>query len=135
MGKCDIRPQTENFPNPLKWQKLFYQKKPVGDILASFDLILINKIDQSIKETSESQISIPKEILPKTMLYTIEILFWGLRNVRNVSRFSLMQEKLFVVIEIGDMIFNSTFIEKNFGNDNFIMNRARHEIVSFQINF
>ena len=133
MGKCYIRPETEKFPNRLKWQKLFYHSNPVGDILASFDLILFNKIDQLCKESieeSDFQVSIPKEILPKTMLYTIEILFWGLRNIRNVSRFSLMHEKLFVVIEIGDKIFNSNFIENNVRNDNFIMNRARYEIVS-----
>ena len=142
MGRCYLKPETKNFPNKLIWHKLFYKNQQVGDILASFDLVsqrYINKaeccLDQSFDKKTDLIVfsntrNIPKEILPKTKLYNLEILYWGLRNLKNVHKFSFAREGFLIFIEIGDQIFNSTFINAKHGSDNFKKSSFKYEIVS-----
>lgn len=44
MGKCFIKPLVQkdhNNPPKLKWYKIFYGNEQAGDILASFELLLV----------------------------------------------------------------------------------------------
>lgn len=44
MGKCPVKPvvqTTRHAPPKLKWNKIFLGNEPAGDILASFELILV----------------------------------------------------------------------------------------------
>jgi len=135
MGRCSIIPNTRDFPKKLEWHMVFYQNNQVGDILASFDLI---PEDQCSQETLDDRIDdqndpmirrIPAMILPRTKKYCLEVLFWGLRKMRNVKRLPMINVKFNIVIEIGHMIYNSTFIESKRCCENFSTNHLRHEIV------
>ena len=44
MGRSYVKPviNTNNFPPPkLKWHKIYYLNKPAGEILASFELVVV----------------------------------------------------------------------------------------------
>ena len=46
IGKCYVKPLIKqiadpNEPPPLKWRKIFQRNEPAGDILASFELVLV----------------------------------------------------------------------------------------------
>jgi len=133
MGRCFVLPNTRNFPRELEWQKVFYQNNQVGDILASFDLVPEGLCGQEVyeEEDENEQIvrRIPSVILPRTKKYSLEILFWGLRNMRNVKRLPLINGRFCIVVEIGHMIYNSAFIESRTFCENFVTNILRHEIV------
>lgn len=144
MGRCYAKPSTRNFPSRLSWHKLYNHNNQVGDILASFDLVhSINRPKQldtrspsdedlykAIKERCQQCEPIPHSILPKTKFYMLEILFWGLRDLRNVRKLSVARERFTVIIEIGDKAFSSTPIETNMNSDNFKSSRFKSEIVS-----
>lgn len=144
MGRCYTKPSTRNFPSHLSWHKLYNHNNQVGDILASFDLVhSINRPKQldmrspsdedlykAIKERCQQCEPIPHNILPKTKFYMLEILFWGLRDLRNVRKLSVARERFTVIIEIGDKAFTSTPIETSRNSDNFKSSRFKSEIVS-----
>ena len=147
MGLCYVEPSTSNFPSRLRWHKLYNQNIQVGDILASFDLIhethsqfnlgsmssSVKDMFDAIKEKWPQCEPIPRAILPKTKLYMLEILFWGLRDLTlglNLARLSLNRERFIVTIEIGDKAYRSTSIETTRSNDNFKISRLKCEIVS-----
>ena len=83
MGKCYVKPlvHTElNNPPKLKWFKIFNGKDQAGDILASFELIMIK--DRSLMTpTSDVIRKIPPELSPKLSQYTLEVIFMFIINI------------------------------------------------------
>lgn len=46
MGRCYIKPSINidnSKPPKLKWHKLYFSNKPAGDVLSSFELVLVIK--------------------------------------------------------------------------------------------
>jgi hypothetical protein len=127
MGKCYVKPvvnMNRVSPPKLKWYRLFHKvyDNP-GDILASFELV-----KKSINEKNEifshlTSMNIPISIVPKTSKYSLEILFWGIRNLKiNNSVLFTNREKVKIEIEIGGISYFSDLIENVFPNENFHSN-------------
>ena len=127
MGKCYVKPvvnMNRVSPPKLKWYRLFHKvyDNP-GDILASFELV-----KKSINEKNEifshlTSMNIPISIVPKTSKYSLEILFWGIRNLKiNNSVLFTNREKVKIEIEIGGISYFSDLIENIFPNENFHSN-------------
>jgi hypothetical protein len=67
--------------------------------------------------------SIPLSIVPRMSKYSLEILFWGIRNLKlNNSVLFTNREKIKIEIEIGGISYFSDSIESLFSNDNFHSN-------------
>ena len=60
----------------------------------------------------------------------IKILFWGLRNIRDINSIFVGREKIKICIQIGDTNFESNSFDKNFANDNFLVIHRKVQIVS-----
>ncbi|CAF0876645.1 unnamed protein product [Brachionus calyciflorus] len=130
MGKCPIKPvvQTKrNNPPMLKWYKVFHGSEHAGDILASFELILLSSENAKRKE-NDKIIPIPEYIVPIMSTYTLEIIFWGLRNTKLNNSVLFGREKIKICVQIGDQTFYSNTIEKFFSNDNFLNIYQKHSI-------
>jgi hypothetical protein len=99
MGRFYVRPVINLFtsnPPKLTWHKLFHSYEPSGDILASFELIvlndddkkqemavkiqqeklmtmnLLNSLNLNLNMHVEPPVEIPNKIKPKTRPYTLE---------------------------------------------------------------
>jgi hypothetical protein len=57
-----------------------------------------------------------------------------MRNIKNSAKIPFSQEKLKLIIEIGDKTFESPFMDKKFTNDNFYPSIQRHDIVKNHLN-
>ena len=127
MGKCYVKPVINihrGTPPKLKWYRLFHRfYETPGDILASFELILKTKNEKAERTLSLESMRIPSIIVPKMGKYSLEILYWGVRNVKqkNSMLFGNL-EKIKIEIEIGGISYYSDLIENLFPNDNFHSN-------------
>lgn len=164
MGRFFVKPvinKTITNPPKLRWHKLYHTYEPSGDILASFELILINDdndennsansyMRNQIKMSSTSllnsfnlnlskrimpPVSIPDIIKPRTRPYMLEISYWGLRNLKDQGFISIGQQKLSVQIEIGDKSLEPNIMDKCPTNGNFAVTHRKYEIVNFVVCF
>lgn len=62
--------------------------------------------------------------------YTLEIIFWGLRNIKLNNSVFFGREKIKICVQIGDKTFESNTIDKFFTNDNFLNIHQKISIVS-----
>ncbi len=63
--------------------------------------------------------SIPLSIKPKTKPYTLEILYWGIRNIEESHFMNLGQQKISLDIEIGDRRLEAIDLDRVSRNENF----------------
>ena len=86
----------------LKWEKIRKDYNPTGEILIAIDLVEITKdVKSDAKEDYQPKIS---DIIPIQEKYRMEVLFWG---VRELKRKSYMKNKMFSVMEIGETSIKS----------------------------
>ncbi|KAJ8683958.1 hypothetical protein QAD02_019750 [Eretmocerus hayati] len=116
-----------HFPPRLSWCRLEMQNKHVGvdfggAVLTALELI---EIDAGIKD---DQIQLPeemhgngilrvlKEIRPKMASYRMELIFWGVRDLRRVNLLPVMKPK--IVVECAGVRIESEIMEnaKKFSN-------------------
>ena len=69
--------------------------------------------------------------MPKMCDYSLEILYWGLRSVKQLNTVLFSQDKLLIRIEIGTTVYKSSTIDRHYVNDNFQQTHQKHKIVSF----
>lgn len=92
---------------------------------------LFNSLNMTWNRMFKKPEKIPDLIKPKTRPYTLEILYWGLRNIKDHNYIMVGQQKINVLIEIGDTKLESNVMEKCISNGNFIITHRKHIIVSF----
>ena len=70
---------------------------------------------------------IPETIKPHLKSYTLEILFWGLRNLKEIDFINLgLRTKLSLDVEIGALKpFESNFLDKCSTNENFTITHGK----------
>ncbi|XP_060520858.1 otoferlin [Cylas formicarius] len=106
----DDQPQTT-----LKWYRLLHNDQCFATILAAFDLI---EIRTAVKDGADDQIvPIPVEIKPIAVPYKIEIIFWGLRNLKKVNLMRVNRPR--VTFFCANTYAHSDFIENAKRNSNF----------------
>ena len=64
--------------------------------------------------------SIPLSIKPKTKPYTLEILYWGMRNLKESNFMKIGQQKISLDIEIGDKRLDPIDLDRVASNENFL---------------
>ncbi|MBN3319754.1 FR1L6 protein, partial [Atractosteus spatula] len=103
----------ENYiPPQLQYCPLFCGSQSGGDLLAAFELIQIPESDGNIYP-------VPANIRPVLSRYRLEVLFWGLRELKKVQLLSVDRPQVF--IECAGKGIRSSVIQSYKSNPNFTM--------------
>ena len=134
LGRAHVQPKVKpassaydlpEFPAGLQWWDVSRGARSAGELLASFELLegedddmaplpqqVPSKWKDSIKVTP-----LPQTIKPSLSRYRVEVLFWGVRELRRVQLLSVDRPK--VDLEIGGFSISSRRIEDAQLNCNF----------------
>ncbi|XP_039312849.1 otoferlin [Solenopsis invicta] len=89
-----------DFPPKLEWYKFQSQKDCTGSVLAAFELMEVeNKeiSDVPMNMIVEDKIySIPPDIRPKMTSYRLEVIFWGVRDMRKIKYMPVRRPRIIV---------------------------------------
>ncbi|KAF4804147.1 dysferlin [Turdus rufiventris] len=140
MGRCICRPSLERSPR-LSWYPVLKSGRNVGELLAAFELIQREKpavhhipgfesdLSSSLDESEDSDLPypppqrepnvymVPQGIKPVLQRTAIEILAWGLRNLKSFQLASVTSPSL--VVECGGQRVQSGVIKNVKKNPNF----------------
>ncbi|CAH1179264.1 unnamed protein product [Phaedon cochleariae] len=126
VGRAIIVPDVvldgDEYNSPkLKWHKILLKDDVPAEILAAFEYIELTEERQlvELELTRKKTMSIPKGIKPELVAHKMEVLFWGVRNLRKVNLMYISRPRMTVLC--GDHILNSDTIENaskcsNFSN-------------------
>ncbi|XP_034042017.1 fer-1-like protein 6 [Thalassophryne amazonica] len=108
-------------PPTLKYSPLYCGSQAGGDLLATFELLQIPKsLEQTLPELEEQErgiYTVPANIRPVLCTYRLEVLFWGLRELKKVQLLSVDRPQVF--IECAGKTLRSSVIQKYKSNPNF----------------
>ncbi|XP_030803162.1 dysferlin isoform X5 [Camarhynchus parvulus] len=140
MGRCICRPSLERSPR-LSWYPVLKSGRNVGELLAAFELIqreklavhhipgFENELSSSLDESADSDLPypppqrepnvymVPQGIKPVLQRTAIEILAWGLRNLKSFQLASVTSPSL--LVECGGQRVQSGVIKNVKKNPNF----------------
>ncbi|XP_063257336.1 dysferlin isoform X13 [Prinia subflava] len=140
MGRCVCRPSLERSPR-LSWHPVLKSGRNVGELLAAFELIQREKpavhhipgfeseLSSSLDESADSDLPypppqrepnvymVPQGIKPVLQRTAIEILAWGLRNLKSFQLASVTSPSL--LVECGGQRVQSGVIKNVKKNPNF----------------
>ncbi|XP_047543400.1 otoferlin-like [Vanessa atalanta] len=122
--------EKPQFPPSLEWYEITRGDDGAGELLATFELLEIPPKESTLslpelpppKEIPENQpleirYPVPKGIRPTLSKYRIEVLFWGLRDVKRIHLLTVDRPR--VDIECAGHIIYSTVIQNAKRNPNF----------------
>uniref|UniRef100_A0A4W6G201 Fer-1 like family member 6 n=1 Tax=Lates calcarifer TaxID=8187 RepID=A0A4W6G201_LATCA len=117
----EVRLSSEAYTPPmLQYSPLHCGSQPGGDLLAAFELLQIPESgDQDLPplEEQEGIYTVPANIRPVLSTYRLEVLFWGLRELKKVQFLSVDRPQVF--IECAGKTLRSSVIQKYKSNPNF----------------
>ncbi|MBZ3887940.1 Dysferlin [Sciurus carolinensis] len=131
MGRCICQPSLERMPR-LAWFPLMRGSQPAGELLASFELIQREKpaiyhipgfesedtdLPYPPPQREANIYMVPQNIKPALQRTAIEILAWGLRNMKSYQLASISSPSL--VVECGGQAVQSCVIRNLRKNPNF----------------
>uniref|UniRef100_A0A3Q3F5M2 Fer-1 like family member 6 n=1 Tax=Kryptolebias marmoratus TaxID=37003 RepID=A0A3Q3F5M2_KRYMA len=108
-------------PPVLQYSPLHCGSLSGGDLLAAFELLQISKSGHhnlpDLEEKEGGLYSVPANIRPVLSTYRLEVLFWGLRELKKVQLLSVDRPQVF--IECAGKTLRSSVIQKYKSNPNF----------------
>ncbi|XP_072300048.1 fer-1-like protein 6 [Eucyclogobius newberryi] len=108
-------------PTALEYFPLHCGNLDGGDVLAAFELIEIPEVGgwnlPRLEETEGGFLAVPQIIRPVLSTYRLEVLFWGLRELKKVQLLSVDRPQVF--IECAGKTLRSSVIPKYKSNPNF----------------
>ncbi|PSN37731.1 Otoferlin [Blattella germanica] len=107
--------QKPNFPPSLEWYELTRGPDHAGELLATFELLQM--VETTIETDIGPMLPVPRGIRPTLAKYRIEVLFWGLRDLKRVHLMTV--DKPRVDIECAGHILYSSVIQNAKKNPNF----------------
>uniref|UniRef100_A0A8C5JGA0 Dysferlin n=1 Tax=Junco hyemalis TaxID=40217 RepID=A0A8C5JGA0_JUNHY len=121
MGRCICRPSLERSPR-LSWYPVLKSGRNVGELLAAFELIQREKSADSDlpyppPQREPNVYMVPQGIKPVLQRTAIEILAWGLRNLKSFQLASVTSPSL--LVECGGQCVQSGVIKNVKKNPNF----------------
>ncbi|XP_071050803.1 otoferlin-like [Onthophagus taurus] len=137
IAKAHVKLKQENyakpkFPAPLEWFDITRGSDRAGELLATFELLEISNDDNDLPNLPPPKeipvykdevknvgpiLPVPKGIRPTLARYRIEVLFWGLRDLKRIHL--LKVDKPRVDIECAGHILYSSIIQNARKNPNF----------------
>ncbi|CAG9840211.1 unnamed protein product [Diabrotica balteata] len=122
------RLHTYNYDNiTLKWIKCFCNGEISGEVLGACEYVLENDMKLDIPHRGKV-FGIPIDIKPILVSYKVEILFWGIRNLRKLNLMQIRRPR--ITVFCGDYSLNSDTIENASRDSNFI-NLTESMIITF----
>lgn len=122
--------EKPQYPPSLEWYEIIRGDDRAGELLATFEILEIPRNQTSAilpelptpKEFPENIIAetrypVPRGIRPTLSKYRVEVLFWGLRNVKRIHLLTVDRPR--VDIECAGHIIYSTVIQNAKRNPNF----------------
>ncbi|XP_056658393.1 myoferlin isoform X3 [Monodelphis domestica] len=107
-----LNPEVDITPK-LLWQPVINGDKACGDVLVAAELILKDKVGSNLpilpSQRAPNLYMVPQGIRPVVQLTAIEILAWGLRNMKNYQMASVTSPSL--IIECGGERIESALIK------------------------
>ncbi|KAF7395677.1 hypothetical protein HZH68_009727 [Vespula germanica] len=146
-GRCIAVPlvklSTETYLPPdflpkLEWYRFQSKKYYTGSILAAFELVEIVKtdmIDVPLDEAmEEGKRNIPPDIRPKMASYRMEVIFWGVRDIKTVHFLPVYKPR--ILIECCGIVVKSQVMENakefnNFKDPRIIVNLEMPELKEY----
>uniref|UniRef100_A0A8D3CN22 Fer-1 like family member 6 n=1 Tax=Scophthalmus maximus TaxID=52904 RepID=A0A8D3CN22_SCOMX len=116
----EVRLSSEPYAPPtLRYSPLHCGSQPGGDLLAAFELLQVGFIHLPPLEEEEGGgiYRVPANIRPVLSTYRLEVLFWGLRELKKVQLLSVDRPQVF--IECAGKTLRSSVIQKYKSNPNF----------------
>ncbi|XP_034417851.1 fer-1-like protein 6 isoform X2 [Cyclopterus lumpus] len=108
-------------PPTLQYSPLHCGSQPGGDLLAAFELLQIQESGDGSLPALEKQegdiYTVPANIRPVLSTYRLEVLFWGLRELKKVQLLSVDRPQVF--IECAGKTLRSSVIQRYKSNPNF----------------
>ncbi|XP_070528249.1 otoferlin [Cardiocondyla obscurior] len=106
-GRCIVVPLVKlatetysppDFPPKLEWHKFQSQKDCTGSVLAAFELIETETEEISdVPLLVEDKIyDIPPDIRPRMTSYRLEMIFWGVRDMRKIKYIPVRRPRIIV---------------------------------------
>ncbi|KAA3681768.1 myoferlin [Paragonimus westermani] len=123
LGRCQIVPLVRldaetTYSSMLQWHKIEKGTKYGGELLAAFELILLDGKSPPLPPTRRGALyNVPEGIRPVLQRTGIEILCWGVRNVSKHQLASVNSPS--VEFEIGGRVIESSIIKDMRRNPNF----------------
>ncbi|XP_062700276.1 otoferlin-like isoform X1 [Aedes albopictus] len=134
LAKPRIKLKENHYSNPvLEWFEITRGLDNAGELLAAFEMLELGSVD--IPRLAEPQcvatetrvdkpgpppmaiIPVPREVRPNLARFRIEVLFWGLRDLKRVHFMTV--DKPRIDIECSGKILNSSIIQNAKKNPNF----------------
>ncbi|KAM3608068.1 uncharacterized protein V6R79_018520 [Siganus canaliculatus] len=118
----EVRLSSDPYTPPsLQYSPLHCGSQSGGDLLAAFELLQIPESgEQSLPALEEQEggiYTVPANIRPVLSTYRLEVLFWGLRELKKVQFLSVDRPQVF--IECAGKTLRSSVIQKYKSNPNF----------------
>ncbi|XP_056245789.1 fer-1-like protein 6 [Seriola aureovittata] len=118
----EVRLSSDSYSPPtLQYSPLHCGSQPGGDLLAAFELLQIPESgEQNLPPLEEEEggiYTVPANIRPVLSTYRLEVLFWGLRELKKVQLLSVDRPQVF--IECAGKTLRSSVIQKYKSNPNF----------------
>ncbi|XP_034534955.1 fer-1-like protein 6 [Notolabrus celidotus] len=118
----EVRLNSDPYTPPtLKYSPLHCSSQAGGDLLAAFELLQIPESGEGGLPALEDQeggiYRVPANIRPVLSTYRLEVLFWGLRELKKVQFLSVDRPQVF--IECAGKTLRSSVIQKYKSNPNF----------------
>ncbi|XP_076302777.1 otoferlin-like, partial [Lasioglossum baleicum] len=109
-----------DFPPKLEWYKFKSQRDCSGSVLAAFELIETmddEAADRPIDSSTQDVVyNIPEDIRPKMTNYRLEVIFWGVRDMKKIHLLPVLNPR--IVVECAGVQVKSEVMEnaKKLGN-------------------
>uniref|UniRef100_A0A3P9PSE2 Fer-1-like protein 6 n=1 Tax=Poecilia reticulata TaxID=8081 RepID=A0A3P9PSE2_POERE len=116
----EVRLASEPYTPPLlQYSPLHCGSQSGGDLLAAFELLQVSLSGHfhELEEQEGGIYTVPANIRPVLSTYRLEVLFWGLRELKKVQLLSVDRPQVF--IECAGKTLRSSVIQKYKSNPNF----------------
>ena len=132
LGRASVKPKVKpaslaydlpDFPPCLAWWDVFRGPKQAGEVLASFELLQGTEIPpppEAVPVKNKEKVTImnlPRSIKPTVSKYRLEVMFWGVRELRRIQLLSVDHPR--VDLECAGSVISSKRLENIERNCNF----------------
>lgn len=121
VGRCLMRPKVKllgeaytkpDFPPDLEWFKICNElNENVGEILAAVEFLELPPSTEIEPESVKPKdvVPIPLDIKPTYRMYRIDVIYWGVRNLKKIYCMPITKPKIGVEI-CGSVLYSDTLI-------------------------
>ncbi|XP_019731208.1 fer-1-like protein 6 [Hippocampus comes] len=118
----EVRLLSESYTPPtLQYSPLHYASQSGGELLAAFELVQVPMSGElslpPLEEQEGGIYTVPENIRPVLSTYRLEVLFWGLRELKKVQLLSVDRPQVY--IECAGKTLRSSVIQRYKSNPNF----------------